>query len=105
VFIATPNATVPLPVPDAPLVTVNHAAFALAVHAQLFAEAGDRDRARTAGVSDVLGLRRDRDRASRGLRDRERFPAAAIVALRVLLPVLAANVYLTVPLPVPDLRT
>jgi len=39
VFAATPNATVPLPVPDAPLVTVNHAAFALAVHAQLFAEA------------------------------------------------------------------
>jgi len=30
------------------------------------------------------------------------FPAAAIVALRVLIPVLAANVYLTVPLPVPE---
>jgi hypothetical protein len=39
VFAATLNATVPLPVPDAPLVTVNHAALALAVHAQLFADA------------------------------------------------------------------
>ena len=39
VFAATLNATVPLPVPEAPLVTVNHAALALAVHAQVFADA------------------------------------------------------------------
>ena len=39
VFAATANATVPWPAPDAALVTVNHAAFARAVHAHVFAEA------------------------------------------------------------------
>ena len=39
VFAATANATVPLPVPEAPPVTVSHGAFALAVHAHVLAEA------------------------------------------------------------------
>src|SRR4051794_8240960 len=39
VFAAAVNATVPFPVPDDPLVTVNHAAFATAVHAHVLAEA------------------------------------------------------------------
>jgi hypothetical protein len=38
-FAATVNETVPLPVPDAPLEIVIHAAFEAAVHAQLVAEA------------------------------------------------------------------
>ena len=36
---ATPNATVPLPVPDAPLVTVSQGTLAAAVHAHGAAEA------------------------------------------------------------------
>ncbi|MCU1386108.1 MAG: hypothetical protein JWL71_4805 [Acidobacteria bacterium] len=39
VFAATLKLTVPLPVPDAPPVTVSHPALALAVHVQLPAEA------------------------------------------------------------------
>jgi hypothetical protein len=39
VFAAAVNVTVPLPVPDAPAVTVSHGAFAAAVHAQVFADA------------------------------------------------------------------
>jgi hypothetical protein len=38
VFAATANVTVPLPVPEAPPVIVSHPAFALAVHAHVFAE-------------------------------------------------------------------
>jgi len=39
VFAAMVNVTVPLPVPDAALVSVNHAAFVVAVHAQVPADA------------------------------------------------------------------
>lgn len=39
VFAAAVNATVPLPVPEAPPVTASHGAFAAAVHAQVFADA------------------------------------------------------------------
>jgi hypothetical protein len=39
VFAAATNATVPLPVPEAPLVTVNHGAFEFAVQPQVVAEA------------------------------------------------------------------
>src|SRR4051794_26814644 len=39
VFAATVNATVPLPVPDAPPVTVSQPTFAPAVHAQVGADA------------------------------------------------------------------
>jgi len=39
VLAATVKPTVPLPAPDAPLVTVSHPAFALAVHVQVPAEA------------------------------------------------------------------
>ena len=39
VFAAAVKATVPLPVPDAPLVTVSHGALAVAVHVQLPADA------------------------------------------------------------------
>jgi hypothetical protein len=39
VFTSTVKATVPLPMPEAPLVTVNHAAFALAVQLHVFADA------------------------------------------------------------------
>ena len=39
VLAATVNATVPLPVPDAPPVTVSHPAFAVAVQVQVPADA------------------------------------------------------------------
>jgi hypothetical protein len=39
VLTSTLKVTMPLPVPEAPLVTVNHAALALAVHAHVGAEA------------------------------------------------------------------
>ena len=39
VFTSTVKATAPLPMPEAPLVTVNHAAFALAVQLHVFADA------------------------------------------------------------------
>jgi hypothetical protein len=39
VFAAIAKATVPLPVPAAPLLTVSHATFAVAVHAQVALEA------------------------------------------------------------------
>jgi hypothetical protein len=39
VFTAAVNATLPLPVPEAPPVTVNHVALAFAVHAQVEADA------------------------------------------------------------------
>jgi hypothetical protein len=39
VLAAAVNATVPEPVPEAPLVTVSHAAFAFAVHAHVAADA------------------------------------------------------------------
>lgn len=39
VFAAAVNVTVPLPVPEAPAATVSHAAFAVAVHAHVLADA------------------------------------------------------------------
>jgi hypothetical protein len=105
-FAATLNATVPLPVPDAPLVTVNHAAFALAVHAHVFADAVTvtvpvvPPSAASCDAGEILKVHGGGGAAA--CVTVKVFPAAAIVAVRELLVVLAATVNLTLPLPVPE---
>jgi hypothetical protein len=109
VFAATPNATVPLPVPDAPPVTVNQSALALAVHAHVFAEAvtATEPEPPVSATSWVFGAIVIVHGGGGGGGAAacvivNVFPAAAIVAVRALLPVLAATVNLTLLLPVPD---
>jgi len=106
VFAATPNATAPLPVPDAPLVTVNHGALARAVHAHVFAEAvtATEPAPAVSATSWVFGeiVMAQGGGGGAACVTVNVFPAVAIVALRELLPVLGATVNLTWPLPVPD---
>jgi len=106
VFAATPNATAPLPVPDAPLVTVNHGALARAVHAHVFAEAvtATEPAPAVSATSWVFGeiVMAQGGGGGAACVTVNVFPPAAIVALRRLLPALAATVNVTLPLPVPE---
>jgi hypothetical protein len=103
------NATVPLPVPDAPLVTVSQGTLAAAVQAHDAAEAvtavdpvppaADTDCAFGAIVNVHGG---GGGGAAAAWVTVNVFPAATIVADRVDVVVLAATVKATAPLPVPD---
>jgi hypothetical protein len=104
-FTATANATVPLPVPDAAPVSVSQGAFAVAVHAHVVAEAVTATEP-APPVSATFWLAGEIVNVHAGGGGAacvtvNVFPATAIVALRGLLPVLAATVNPTVPLPVP----
>ena len=100
------NATVPLPVPDAPPVIVNHETFATAVHAQVPAEAvsaTDPEPPVSAivwPVGAIVNVHAGGGGAAWVIVNV--FPAAEMVAVRTLVPVLAATENATVPLPVPD---
>ena len=104
VLAATPNDTVPLPVPDAPLVTVSHAALAVAVHAHVpceavtVTEAGPPASATLWAAGAIVIVHGGGGAACVIVNVR---PAAAIVATRDAVPVFAATVNATVPLPVP----
>jgi hypothetical protein len=103
------NAIVPLPVPEAPLVTVSQGALAVAVHAHDAAEAvtvvepvppgSDIDCA-VGAIVNVHGG--GGGGAAAAWVTVNVFPAATIVADRVEVAVLAATAKATVPLPVPD---
>jgi len=106
-FTATANATMPLPVPEAPAVSVNHGAFALAVHAHVFAEAvtvTEPEAPLSATfwlVGEIVNVQVGGGGGGACVTVNV-LPAAAIEALRELLPVLAATVNPTLPLPVPE---
>ena len=106
---AAPTATVPLPVPDAPLVMVSHGALETAVQAH--------DGAEAVTVVDPVPPVSDTDCAVGAIVNVHGgggggaaavwvtvnvFPAATIVADRIDVDVLGATANATVPLPVPD---
>jgi hypothetical protein len=109
VLAVTRNATVPLPVPDAPLATVSHETLAEAVQAHVSAEAvtvvdpvppvSETDCAFGA-IANVHGG--GGGGAAAAWVTVNVFPAATIVADWVDVAVLATTVKATVPLPVPD---
>lgn len=106
VFAAAVNATVPLPVPDDdPLLTVNHGAFATAVHAHVGADAvtaTDPEPPVSATFCDAGAIVNVHGGAGGADCDTVNVcPAIVIVPLRAA-PVLAAAANATVPLPVPD---
>jgi hypothetical protein len=103
VFAAAANATVPLPVPDAPPVSVSHGALAVAVHAQVPADAVTATEpeppvsATLCPVGEIVNVQGAGGAACVTVNV---FPAAVIVALRAL-PMLAATVNATFSLPAP----
>jgi hypothetical protein len=105
---AAVNATVPLPVPDSPLLIVSHGTFATAVHAQVAAEAvtaTDPEPPASATlwpIGAIVKVHGGGGAAAAAWFTVKVFPAAAIVAVRVLVPLLGETVNATVPLPVPD---
>jgi len=103
--------TAPLPVPDAPLVTVNHGAFDVAAHVQLAAEAvtaTELEPPVSATLSCVVGeIEKVQGGGGGGggapcCDTLNVFPATAIVPVRAVRAVLAATVKPTLPLPVPE---
>jgi hypothetical protein len=111
VFGVTPNVTVPLPVPEAPPVTVSHAAFALAVHAHVVAEAVTETEpdapvsAASCAVGEIVNVQGGGGggggAAGAACDTVKVCPAIVSVPVRAV-PVFAAAVNATVPLPVPD---
>jgi hypothetical protein len=101
------NATVPLPVPDWPLPIVSHGTFAIAVHAQVAADAvtaTDPEPPASAmlwPVGAIVKVHGGGAGAAAWVTVNV-VPAAAIVPVRALVPVLGETVNVTVPLPVPD---
>jgi len=107
VLAAIANPTAPLPVPDAPLVTVSHGAFDAAVHVQVVAEAVTAtfpDPA-VSGTSWVVGaiVNEQGGGGAPACDTAKVFPAIAIVELRALKAVFTATLKLTVALPLPVL--
>jgi hypothetical protein len=106
-FGAAVKPTVPLPVPLAPLVTVSQAAFAVAVHVHVFADAvtaTDPDPPVSATfwfVGAMAIVHGGGGGGGAACVTVNVFPAAAMVAVRAFVPVFAATVNATRPLPVP----
>jgi hypothetical protein len=108
VFAAAVKLTVPLPVPEAPPVTVSHAAFAAAVHAQVFADAVTATEpdppvsATFCPGGESVNVQVGGGGGGAACATANVFPAAAIVPVRALVVVFAATLNATLPLPVPD---
>jgi hypothetical protein len=103
--IATPTA--PLPVPDAPLATVSHGAFDVAVQVQVLAEAvtatePDPPASATSCVAGEIEKVHGAGGGAPCCDTVNVFPATAIVALRAIASVLTATVKPTLPLPLPE---
>jgi hypothetical protein len=107
VLAAIANPTAPLPVPDAPLVTVSHGAFDAAVHVQVVAEAvtATLPAPAVSGTSWVVGeiVNEQGGGGAPACDTAKVFPAIAIVEVRALNAVFAATLKLTVALPLPVL--
>jgi hypothetical protein len=107
VLAAIANPTAPLPVPDAPLVTVSHGAFDAAVHVQVVAEAvtATLPDPAVSGTSWVVGaiVNEHGGGGAPACDTANVFPAIAIVELRAWKAVFAATLKLTVALPLPVL--
>lgn len=105
--IVTPTA--PLPVPDAPLVTVNQGAFDVAVHVQVGAEAVTATELEPpVSPTSCVGGEIEKVQGGGGggapcCDTVNVFPATAMVALRAVVAVLGATVMPTLPLPLPAL--
>jgi hypothetical protein len=99
---------VPLPVPDVPLLTVSHGTFAVAVQLHVALEAAtatEPEPAMSATLWLVGASVKVHDGGGGGATawvTVNVFPAATMVPVRALVPVLAATVNATVPSPVPD---
>ena len=105
VFAAIANPTEPLPVPDAPLVTVSHGAFDAAVQVQVVAEAvtATLPAPPVSATSWAVGemVNEQGGGGTPACETAKVFPAIAIVELRALNAVFAATLKLTVALPLP----
>jgi hypothetical protein len=104
-FCAIVTPTAPLPVPAAPLVTVNQGAFDAAVHVQVGAEAVTATELEppVSPTSCVAGeIEKVHGGGGAPCCDTVNvFPATAIVAVRAVVAVLGATVMPTLPLPLP----
>jgi hypothetical protein len=103
VFAATVNATVPLPVPELPLLTVIHAALLAAVHVQPVPAVTPTDPLPPADVSDAEVVESVKVQGAPACVTVTVFPAIVSVPEREVADVFAATVNATVPLPVPEL--
>jgi hypothetical protein len=108
VFAATVNATVPLPVPEAPLLRASHATLAVAVHAHVAADAvsaTEPEPPTSATVCEVGAIEKVHGGGGGGggaaCATVNVWPPIVSVPLRTA-PVLAAAVNATAPFPVPD---
>ena len=102
VFAATLSETVPLPLPDAPAVTVIHASLLTAVQAQADVAVTVTLTLPPPEVADWLAGEMLKEHAAAACVTAKDWPPAVIVALRLEPAVLAATLYPIVPLPDPD---
>ena len=102
VFAATLSETVPLPLPDAPAVTVIHEALATAVHAHDVVAVTDTLAAPPLEVADWPVDERLKEHDAAACVTVKELPPAVIVALRLVAAVFAATLYPIEPFPDPD---
>lgn len=107
-FCAIVNPTVPLPAPVAPLVSISHVAFDVAVHVHVPADAvtltepDPPTSATSCVVCEIENVHGAGGGVAAACVTVNVFPAAAIVALRAVVAVIAATLNPTLPSPLPE---